>query len=72
MAANDLILLLGQQQDIGEGDTYDTSKAEAFLLPAGVGVELYATSLHYAPCNASARGLPLRHRPAGRDQPGAG
>ena len=57
VAANDLILLLGQQQDIEEGDTYDTSKVEAFLLPAGVGVELYATSLHYAPCNASDEGF---------------
>ena len=56
-AANDLILLLGQQQDIEEGDTYDTAKVEAFLLPAGVGVELYATSLHYAPCNASDEGF---------------
>ena len=57
VAANDLILLLGQQQDIEEGDTYDTAKVEAFLLPAGVGVELYATSLHYAPCNASEEGF---------------
>ena len=57
VAANDLILLLGQQQDIEEGDTYDTAKVEAFLLPAGVGVELYATSLHYAPCNASDEGF---------------
>ena len=54
---NDLILLLGCQQDIEEGDTYDTAKVEAFLLPAGVGVELYATSLHYAPCNASEEGF---------------
>ena len=57
VAANDLILLLGQQQDIEEGDTYDTAKVEAFLLPAGVGVELYATSLHSAPCNASDEGF---------------
>ena len=57
VAANDLILLLGQQKDIEEGDTYDTAKVEAFLLPAGVGVELYATSLHYAPCNASDEGF---------------
>ena len=52
VAASDLILLLGWQQDIEEGYTYDTSKVEAFLLPKGVGVELYATTLHYAPCTA--------------------
>ena len=33
VAASDLILLLGWQQDIEEGYTYDTSKVEAFLLP---------------------------------------
>lgn len=50
IAATDLILLLGKQQDILEDFTYDTANVEAFLLPAGVGVELYATTLHYAPC----------------------
>jgi hypothetical protein len=34
------------------GKTFDTSKVEAFLCPAGTGVELYATTLHYAPCSA--------------------
>ena len=57
VAASDLILLLGWQPDIQEGDTYDTSKVEAFLLPKGMGVELYATTLHYAPCNAQDGGL---------------
>ena len=52
IAQTDLILLLGMQQDIENGDIYDTSKVEAFLVPAGTGVELYATTLHYAPCNA--------------------
>ena len=31
--------------------TYDTAKVEAFLVPAGTAVEVYATTLHYAPCN---------------------
>ena len=30
---------------------FDTSKAMAFRVPAGVLVEVYATSLHYAPCH---------------------
>lgn len=57
IAQTDLILLLGMQQDIEEGDFYDTSKVEAFLLPAGTGVELYATTLHYAPCTAQEGGF---------------
>lgn len=57
IAADDLILLLGSQQDITDDFTYDTSLVEAFLLPKGVGVELYATTLHYAPCNASDDGF---------------
>ena len=51
-AGRDLILILGSQQDIEEDFCYDTGKAEAFLLPAGTAVELYATTLHYAPCSA--------------------
>lgn len=57
IAATDLILLLGCQQDIEEGDFYDTAKVEAFFVPAGCGVELYATTLHYAPCTATEGGF---------------
>ncbi len=56
-AGEDLVLLLGKQADITEGDFYDTSKVEAFLVPAGVGVELYATTLHYAPCHVNENGF---------------
>lgn len=51
IAATDAILILGAQQDITDNFTYDTSLAEAFLLPKGTGVEIYATTLHYAPCS---------------------
>ena len=51
IAVNDLILLLGRQQDIEPDHTYDTGLVEAFLVPAGTAVELYATTLHYAPCS---------------------
>ncbi|HIY62435.1 MAG TPA: DUF4867 family protein [Candidatus Mediterraneibacter stercoripullorum] len=57
IAADDLILLLGCQQDIEQGDIYDTSRVEAFLVPAGTAVELYATTLHYAPCSAKEGGF---------------
>lgn len=46
---SDTVLLLGKLQDVKDGK-YDTSLVKAFLVPAGCGVELYATSLHYAPC----------------------
>lgn len=52
VALTDLILLLGKEQDIEEDGIYDTKKIEAFLIPAGTVVEIYATTLHYAPCNA--------------------
>jgi hypothetical protein len=51
IAADDVVLLLAMQQDIIDGKL-DTSKVEAFLLPAGMGAEFYATTLHYAPCTA--------------------
>ena len=50
IAADEVILLLGKQEEIENG-IYSTDKVAAFLLPAGMGVELYATTLHYAPCN---------------------
>lgn len=52
IAVTDLILLIGAQQDIKEDYTYDTSLVEAFLVPAGTVIEVYATTLHYAPCTA--------------------
>ena len=51
IAADDAVLILARQQDIIDGKI-DGSKAEAFLVPAGTAVECYATTLHYAPCNA--------------------
>lgn len=51
VAGTDAILLVGQQKDITDDFTYDTSKIEAFLVPKGTAVELYATTLHYAPCS---------------------
>lgn len=57
IACDDLILLLGQQQDIEDDFTYDTSKVEAFKLPAGTMIECYATTLHYAPCGIDGGGF---------------
>ena len=54
VAATDAVLILGMQQDITDEYTYETAKMEAFLVPAGTAVEVYATTLHYAPCSAGA------------------
>lgn len=57
IAAEDMILILGRQQDIEPDYTYDTAGMEAFLVPAGTVVEVYATTLHYAPCHVGAEGF---------------
>lgn len=57
VAATDLILLLGWKPDITEDFTYDTSKIEAFRVEKGTAVELYATTLHYAPCSVGEEGF---------------
>ena len=56
IAADDAILLVARQQDIIDGKI-DSSKTEAFLCPKGTGVELYATTLHYAPCHVEDGGF---------------
>lgn len=57
VAVTDMILLLGRQQDISKNYTYDTAKVEAFLVPKGTAVEIYATTLHYAPCGVEGAGF---------------
>ena len=57
VAVTDLVLLIGHQQDIEPDHTYDTSKIEAFLVPAGTGIEVYATTLHYAPGHVNEGGF---------------
>lgn len=57
IAVTDLILLIGCQKDIEDDYSYDTSKIEAFKVPAGTIIEVYATTLHYAPCNANEDGF---------------
>ena len=45
------ILLLAKQNEMENG-VLDTAKVRAFRVPAGVLIEVYATTLHYAPCHA--------------------
>lgn len=50
LGTEDFILLLARQEEIENG-ILDTAKVKAFRVPAGVLVEVYATTLHYAPCH---------------------
>lgn len=52
LGTEDFILLLGKQGQIEDDGLFDTANTKAFLCPAGVAVEVFATSLHYAPCSA--------------------
>ncbi|MBR2823056.1 MAG: DUF4867 family protein [Clostridia bacterium] len=49
VGTTDFILLLAKQDEIVDG-VLDTAKVKAFRAPKGAAVEVYATSLHYAPC----------------------
>ena len=49
IGTTDFVLLLAKQDEIEDG-ILDTERVLAFRVPAGVPVEVWATSLHYAPC----------------------
>ena len=57
VAATDAVLMLGLMKDVEDDFTYDTSKVKAFLVPAGTAVEVFATTLHYAPCGVDGNGF---------------
>lgn len=52
LGTEDFVLLLAKQDEIENGKL-DTAKVKAFRVPAGTLVEVYATTLHYAPCSAA-------------------
>lgn len=53
IACTDLILLLGKQKKITSDNFYDTDNVKAFYVPKGTVYEMYATTLHYAPCSVN-------------------
>ena len=53
IGTHDFILLLAKEDEIADG-VLDTEKVKAFRVPAGAVVEVYATTLHYAPCHTDA------------------
>lgn len=56
LGSRDFVLLLARQADVRDG-LLDTSLVRAFRVPAGTLVEVYATTLHYAPCQVSDAGF---------------
>ena len=53
LGTEDFILLLAKLDEVENG-TLDTAMVKAFRVPAGALVEVYATTLHYAPCHVDA------------------
>ena len=53
LGTEDFILLLAKLDEVEKGKL-DTARVKAFRVPAGVLVEVYATTLHYAPCHTDA------------------
>ena len=51
VGVKDFILLLAKREELENG-VLDTEKVAAYYCPAGTLVEVYATTLHYAPCSA--------------------
>lgn len=56
LETREFILLLAKQDEVVDGKL-DTSKVKAFRAPAGAAVEVYATTLHYAPIHTCEEGF---------------
>ncbi len=81
IAVTDLILLLSDIRRI-QNNQLSVDAVEAFYVPAGTACELYATTLHFAPCRVSDEGFksiivlpagtnyPLASIPEARDEEG--
>ena len=56
IAATDLVILIVHRWDIKDGKI-DSSKFKGFFVPKGTAIEVFATTLHYAPCQVSDDGF---------------
>ena len=54
IGTKDFILLLAKLDEVENG-VLDTDKVKAFRVPKGLPVEVWATTLHYAPCHTDHR-----------------
>lgn len=48
---------MARDEDVKDDFTYETSKVEGFFVPEGTAIEVYATTLHYAPCGVDGQGF---------------
>ena len=56
IAVTPLVLILGHVWDVKDGKI-DSSSFQAFYLPKGTAVEIFATTLHFTPCEVNAEGF---------------
>ena len=56
IAVTPLVLMLAKRSDIKNG-RIDSSCVKAFFVPAGTVIEVFATTLHFCPCEVSAGGF---------------
>ena len=56
IAVTSLVLILGHVWDIKDGKI-DSSRFKAFYIPKGTAIEVYATTLHFCPCEVSKDGF---------------
>jgi hypothetical protein len=56
IAASDFVLLVGRLQDVSDNH-YPSEKVDAFFVRKGMALQLYETTLHFAPCKTDAEGF---------------
>lgn len=56
IALTPLVLILGKRTDIKDG-RINSADMKAFYVPAGTVIEVYATTLHFCPCQVSDKGF---------------
>lgn len=56
VAATPLVLILGLRYEM-EGNTYKSDKVKAFYLEKGDAIEVFATTMHFCPCQVSDEGF---------------
>lgn len=57
IAVTDLVLILGRRIDLSPEGRLDSAAMKAFYLPAGTVAEIFATTLHFCPCEVERSGF---------------
>ena len=53
----DMVFMMYKVEDLSDQGTVDSKDVVAFYCPAGVAVEIYPHTLHYAPCKVDDKGF---------------